>query len=48
MGIGERVFFTVVMGVVGPESEIFPGIREAGNEPRELAWTFCTEKCFDK
>ncbi len=24
----------------GPESEIFPGIREADSEPRELRWTF--------
>ncbi len=32
----------------GLESEIFPGIREANNEPRELCWSFYTEKCFDK
>ncbi len=32
----------------GPESKIFPGIREADSEPRELRWTFCTEKCFDR
>ena len=32
----------------GPESEIFPGIREAHSEPRVSRWTFYTEKCFDK
>ncbi len=32
----------------GLESEIFPGIREADSESRELRWTFCTEKCFDR
>ena len=34
--------------VPGPGSEISPGIREADNEPRELCWTFYTEKCFDR
>ncbi len=29
-------------------AEIFPGIREADSEPRELRWTFYTEKLFDK
>ncbi len=36
------------VGDQGLESAIFPGIREADSEPRELRWTFCTEKCFDK
>ena len=26
----------------------FPGIREADSELRELAWTFKTEKLFEK
>ncbi len=30
----------------GLESEIFPGIREADSESRELRWTFYTKKCF--
>ncbi len=32
----------------GLESEIFPGIREADSEPRELRWTFCTKKLSEK